>query len=611
MSRSTAARRRTYLRLETLEDRLVPTLMGNSLFPADNPWNEKITSAPVAANSDALVSAIGSSAHLHPDFGTTWAGALNGIPYNVVAGTQPLVNVVIDAYASESDVQAIPIPTNAVIEGDPLSSSQNTSDRHLIVYDQDHNVVYETFNTSRPSENADGKWHADSEAVWDLSKDTFRTAGYTSADAAGLPILPGLVRPDEVLDQGVITHALRFTVNQSLDQYIYPASHEAGSSGSNLPRMGERFRLKASFDISGYSATDKVILQALKDYGMIVADNGSSWYLSGAPSSRWDDNDLHALNNVPGSAFEAVDLTPVVNGASATSKNADGSTNVTVSGLDFSGGAGMTKVFFGSRPATSVTVVSDTQITAVAPAGVSGTVVVTVQSPYGTSAGFSALINDPAANRRFVTALYKDLLLRTPSSTEVEGWATQMDNGLGRTAVVSAFEHSTERLGDLVDGLYVKVLGRHADATGLKGFVGWMQSGATAEQVGEVLFGSQEYAGTHTSDTAFVQSLYVTVLGRNGSTAEVAAWVKLVPSWGRNAVAYGFLTSLEFRAWGVTQMYGYQAAPSASPASLFARLLKRKAAPPSADVLGWARSSLDLASIEAVFAGSDEYYTSA
>ena len=137
--------------LEVLEDRTVPTLLGNSLFPADNPWNQLVANAPVAANSATLVASIGLGAHLHPDFGTTYAGALNGIPFNVVSGTQPKVNIVIDAYAGESDLQPIPIPSGAVIEGDPLPSAQNTSDRHLIVYDQTNNIVYETWNTHKPS----------------------------------------------------------------------------------------------------------------------------------------------------------------------------------------------------------------------------------------------------------------------------------------------------------------------------------------------------------------------------------------------------------------------------------------------------------------------------
>src|SRR5205807_9991942 len=195
-------------------------------------------------------------------------------------------------------------------------AAQNTGDRHMLVYDKDNNIVYETFNTHRPAEEPDGQWHADAEAVWDLKKDSFRPPTFTSADAAGLPILPGLVRPDEVLDQGAITHAIRFTVPSSRDQYVFPASHQSGSNNAALPRMGEPFRPKQSFDISGFSPANRVILQALKDYGMIVADNGSGWYISGEPSSRWDDSDLHALGALKGSNFEAVDLSPVVSGVS-------------------------------------------------------------------------------------------------------------------------------------------------------------------------------------------------------------------------------------------------------------------------------------------------------
>jgi hypothetical protein len=374
------------LRLEVLEERALLTLQGNALFPADNPWNEKITNAPVAANSAALVASIGATAGLHPDFGTVFDGALIGIPYNVVSGTQPKVTVVIDAYADESDLVPVPIPAGAVIEGDPLPSSQNTGDRHLLVYDQDHNIVYELFNTHRPTEEPDNKWHADSEAVWDMSKDSFRPAGFTSADAAGLPILPGLVRPDEVLDQGVINHALRFTVPRSDDAYVFPASHEAGVNNSAYPRMGERFRLKQSFDISSYPAADRVILQALKDYGMIVADNGSGWFLSGAPSSRWNDDDLHLLTRVLGSNFEAVNLSPIVSGIDQSSGPIGGGTSVTIHGQDFSGAAGQLQVFFGTTPAASVSILSDTTLVATSPAHAMGRIDVTVQTPYGTSA---------------------------------------------------------------------------------------------------------------------------------------------------------------------------------------------------------------------------------
>jgi hypothetical protein len=602
-------------RLEMLEDRTVPTLMGNTLFPADNPWNENIVNAPVAANSATLVASIGATASLHPDFGTAYGGALNGIPFNVVTGSQPKVNIIIDAYPGESDLQPIPIPAGAVIEGDPLPSAQNTSDRHLIVYDSTNNIVYETWNTHKPSEEPDGQWHADSEAVWNLNVNSFRTAGFTSADAAGLPILPGLVRPDEVLDQGVITHALRFTVPRTQNSYVYPASHEAGVANASLPPMGERFRLKASFDISGFSKTDQVILQALKTYGMIVADNGSSWYLTGSPSSRWNDSDLHSLSLVPGSAFEAVDLTPVVSGLSVTSGAPAGGLAVTVSGSNFSGGAGMTKVFFGSTPAASIQILSDTQIIATAPSHVAGSVDVTVQSPYGTSATSAAdvftYVTSNPADQRYVTALYIDLLHRTPDPGGLANWSGLLDRGVPRAQVVQGLENSAERLGIVVDGLYSKLLGRAADPGGRQNFIQFLQNGGTAEQMSLILVTSGEYTSENASDTAFIQSLYGKLLGRIAGQGEVAQWLAILPMIGRAAAANGFLASAEFRADAVEQMYGPIPAPAGTVASLFPNLLRRIAAPSAAEVNGWVRSALDLRIIEELFAGSDEFYANA
>jgi hypothetical protein len=373
--------------LEPLEPRALLSLQSNVLFPADNPWNTKVNGAPVAANSGTLVSAIGASARLHPDFGNAlYLGAAIGIPYVVVPGDQPKVNVVIDAYPNESDILPVPIPAGAPVEGDPLSPDLNTGDRHLLIYDKDHNVVYELFHARRPAETPDGQWHADSEAVWDLGKNSFRTPGDTSADAAGLPILPGLIRPDEVLDQGVINHALRFTVPNSRNTYVFPATHQAGVNNSSLPRMGERFRLKQSFNIAGYSAANRVILQALKDYGIIVADNGGSWFLSGQPSSRWDDDDLHRLTAVLGSNFEAVDMRPVVTALNQSAGTPAGGATISITGQNFTGLAGNTpQVFFGTTAATNVTVVSDTLLTAAVPAHAAGIVDVTVRSPYGTS----------------------------------------------------------------------------------------------------------------------------------------------------------------------------------------------------------------------------------
>jgi hypothetical protein len=282
---------------DALEDRTVPTLLGNNLFPADNPWNQKITNAPVAANSSAILNNIITrygDGRLHPDFGQDYQDGsdLYGIPYNVVHGnSQPKVPVVIHAYPDESDLQNAPIPANAAIEGDfqngPNVGVDNRGDSHLLVYDVDNNVAYEFYRASRPGENAYGQWHADQETVWDLKTNTFRTLGYTSADAAGLPILPGLVRPDEALPasqggQGVINHAIRFTLQNNiiLDQYVYPASHIA-NSGNNpavQPPMGARFRLKASVDISGLNPESKIIAQAMKDYGMIVTFNEAGSY---------------------------------------------------------------------------------------------------------------------------------------------------------------------------------------------------------------------------------------------------------------------------------------------------------------------------------------------
>jgi hypothetical protein len=243
---------------------------------------------------------------LHPDFGANWDGGPFGIPYVVVPGTQPKVPVTFD-YADESDPGPYPIPANAPIEG----GANATGDRHVLVVDRDHRTLYELFD-AHPQAN--GSWQAGSGAVFDLTSNAVRPAGWTSADAAGLPILPGLVRYDEVAN-GRIDHAIRFTVARSRKGYVAPARHYASSNTSTaLPPMGMRVRLKASFDISAYPLQARIVLQAMKTYGMIVADNGSNWFFSGAPDSRWDDDQLGALKQVPGSAFEVVAMGAVTTG---------------------------------------------------------------------------------------------------------------------------------------------------------------------------------------------------------------------------------------------------------------------------------------------------------
>jgi hypothetical protein len=283
------------------------SLHGKQVFPSDNPWNQDISTMPVDPNSANLIASIGLNTGLHADFGTVYNGAPNGIPYVVVAGTELLVPINFIAYGGESDPGPYPLPPNAPIEGGPAS----TGDRHVLVIDRDNWTLYE-LGYGFPINNG-ASWNANCGAIFDLNSNALRPAGWTSADAAGLPIFPGLARYDEVFELGVIAHALRFTVQNSRRAYVYPARHFASSlTDSNLPPMGMRVRLKASFDISGFPAAMQVILRALKKYGMIVADNGSNWYISGAPDPRWNDNDLHTLSAIKGSNFEVAQMGTIV-----------------------------------------------------------------------------------------------------------------------------------------------------------------------------------------------------------------------------------------------------------------------------------------------------------
>jgi len=274
----------------------------NSIFPADNAWNRDISSEPVDPNSDNLIKSIGLQKGLHPDFGTTYNGVPNGIPYVVVSGTQQKVPVEFQ-YADESDPGPYPVPANAPIEGGPAA----TGDRHVLVIDRDNRMLYELWD-SHPLDGGT-HWKAGSGAIFDLKSNKSRPAGWTSADAAGLPVFPGLVRYDEVMELKAITHALRFTCVRSRHAYVPPATHFASRlTDPNLPPMGMRVRLKASTDISGFSPAMQVILTALKRYGMFLADNGSNWFLSGAPDARWNDDELNSLKRIKGSDFEVVKM---------------------------------------------------------------------------------------------------------------------------------------------------------------------------------------------------------------------------------------------------------------------------------------------------------------
>src|ERR1041384_6297070 len=289
----------------------------------DNAWNQDISTLPVDPNSDNLIASIGASTALHPDFGTTYAGAPNGIPYIVVSGTQTRVPINFTAYGDESDPGPYPVPADAPIEG----GANATGDRHVLVIDRDNWKLYELYSAFPV--NGGTSWNAACGAAFDLNSNALRPAGWASADAAGLPIFPGLVRYDEVFEQRAITHALRFTAQRTRRAYVAPARpfassvrkrrayvaparHFASSDTSpNRPPMGMRVRLKASFDLTPFSPNMQVILRALKCYGMILADNGSNWYVSGAPDPRWNDDELSTLKTLKGSDFEVVQMGPI------------------------------------------------------------------------------------------------------------------------------------------------------------------------------------------------------------------------------------------------------------------------------------------------------------
>jgi hypothetical protein len=276
-----------------------PALAGCPVFPSDHIWNARADRLPLDVQSQTYVNTIGAARRLHADFGSgLWQGFPIGIPYSIVTGAQPKVTVQFE-YANESDAGPYPIPPNPLIEGDP----QGNGDRHILIVDRDACMLYELYAAHLESDG----WHAGSGAIFDLRGYALRPAGWTSADAAGLAILPGLVRYEEVA-AGEIKHAIRFTAPQTRRAYLWPARHFASSlTASHYPPMGQRFRLKAGYDLAGFSHDARVILQALKTYGMILADNGSAWYISGAPDERWNNEVLHEMDALTGADFEAVD----------------------------------------------------------------------------------------------------------------------------------------------------------------------------------------------------------------------------------------------------------------------------------------------------------------
>lgn len=298
-----------YLPLITKPGTPPPQIAGCDIFPGDHIWNTPIDDLPVHPNSANYINTIGANQGLHADFGSgVWPPGSNspiGIPYIDVPGSQPLVPVTFIWWPDESDDGPYPIPTNAPIEGGP----DGDGDRHVIVLDRGSCMLYEMYSAF-PQSN--GSWEAGNGAVYDLNSYNLRPDGWTSADAAGLPILPGLVRYDEVAS-GEIRHAIRFTAPDTQANHLWPARHDASSlTGANYPPMGLRLRLRADFDISTYPPEIQVILQAFKTYGLILADNGSAWYISGVPDARWDNDMLHEMDDITGADFEVVDVSSLM-----------------------------------------------------------------------------------------------------------------------------------------------------------------------------------------------------------------------------------------------------------------------------------------------------------
>jgi hypothetical protein len=281
----------------------LPTIAGCPVFPATSVWNKPVDKLPVASDSAAIISSIGVDTGVHADFGSgLYDGSRIGIPYVVVRGSKTPKSRLTFDYADESDKGPYPIPAGVPIEGAPAHADDG--DRHALIVDRDTCKLYELYALRRTG----SRWAAGSGAVWSLRSNALRPATWTSADAAGLPILPGLARWDGDASTGHIDHALRFTVQRSHNTFVYPARHAASSSSDpSLPPMGLRVRLKAGVDISKLPRQARIVAQAMKTYGMIVADNGSSWYVTGAPSPKWSNDQLHALGGLTGADFEVVD----------------------------------------------------------------------------------------------------------------------------------------------------------------------------------------------------------------------------------------------------------------------------------------------------------------
>ncbi len=501
-------------------------MIGNCpVFPVNNVWNARVDTLPVHPNSAAYVSRIGLTSPGHSDFGSgLWDGGPIGIPYTTAPGNQAKVPITFE-YSDESDPGPYPIPPNAPIEG----GAQSSGDRHVLVIDRDNCVLYEVYAAYPQS---DGSWSAGSGAVFNLKSNALRPSTWTSADAAGLPMFPGLVRYDEVA-AGEIRHALRFTAPRTQKSFVWPARHQASSTtDSSYPPMGQRFRLKANFDISGYSPEMQVILRAMQRYGIILADNGSSWYISGAPDDRWNNDNLSQMRNLNGTDFEAIDESslmlnpnsgvvpftdmPFVRSLYLDLLNRDADT----AGLAYWSGA----------------LAAGTQTRPQAAAS------------FFTSAEFSG-------TGLYVIKLYFATLNRDPDFPGWSYWFNAIHSGTTATTALNSFITSPEFQtlygnldnGSFVTQMYRNIMGRDPDPNGQAYYVGLLNTGGlTRADMADQFVRSPEYDGK-VRPRAYANLLYMGFLRRTADASGLTFWTNTLsdPSALPGAIS-GFITSAEY-----------------------------------------------------------------
>ena len=495
----------------------VPKIQGCPIMPADNVWNAPVNTLPVHPNSASYLATMNATKSFHMDFGSgLYLGNTFGIPFNVVPGSQPRVPVAFDV-PDESDPGPYPIPPGALVEGYP--NPDPNSDQHVLILDKDNCVLYETYFSA--TSNGGASWTAFSGAKFDLRSNELRPDTFTSADAAGLPILPGLVRYDEAA-AGLVGHALRFTMNNTANSYVWPAKHMASNKTTPfLPPMGLRLRMKASVNIAGLAPRPKAIAQAMKTYGIILADNGSDWFVSGTQDDLWDNNELSTINSLlRGSDFEVVDTSSmIVNLASGKVANPACGTGDT----DGDGVPDCVDVTEGLNPA-----VKDNDV-------------------FGNS-------------RLFAMQQYRDFLSREGDAAGIHGWTDTMQAGTARAAVVESFFNSAEFQGVIapVARLYFAYFLRIPDYGGLTFWINYYRAGNALAAVSQAFATSQEFVDRYGAldNPQFVDLVYQNVLGRAADAGGRAFWLgQLNGGMTRGAMMIGFSESPEYKAAIASEVY--------------------------------------------------------